>query len=97
MFHFYTIYRLPDWANEVLSDKEMQYIHNLFYTLQTYTPTMAKLSTGFLIKEMLDRATLKSQSKLTPDYSMYVYSGHDTNIANVLNSLGLYSLDVRIL
>lgn len=51
---------------------------------------MQKLKSGFLIKEMLDRFTEKAESKLKPDRSLWLYSGHDLTIIHFLRSIDLY-------
>lgn len=88
------LYSLPTWTHSIFPGGDLEYLYRLFFTFSTYTPKLSKLSTGFLLKDILDRATSKSQSNLNPNYSMYVYSGHDINIINLLNTLGLYSLNV---
>jgi lysosomal acid phosphatase len=60
------------------------------FATNTYTPELARLKTGPLLKEILDRSTNKTIGKLSPNRSMWVYSAHDTTVANVLNTLGLF-------
>lgn len=62
------------------------------FKLLSNTTEMKKLKSGFLIKEMLERFTNKSQSKLKPDRSLWIYSGHDITISHLLNSLGLFDV-----
>lgn len=62
------------------------------FNLISRTKEMQKLKGGFLIKEMLDRFTQKAESKLEPDRSLWIYSGHDTTIAHFLNSFGLFDV-----
>lgn len=66
---------------------------NYAFQIPANTTLLARLSTGFLIREMLEHFEQKINAILSPDRSLWIYSGHDTTIANVLNSLGLY--DVR--
>lgn len=49
---------------------------------------MARLKSGFLFKEILDHFSMKINSTLKPDRSLWVYSAHDITIINLLNSLG---------
>lgn len=58
----------------------------------TETAEMKKLKAGFLLKEMLERFTQKTQSKLKPNRSIWIYSGHDITISNLLNSLDLFDV-----
>lgn len=62
-----------------------------FQTL-TRTSKMARLSTGFLIREIFERCSQKIQSTLLPDRSLWIYSAHDTTIAGVLDSFGLFEV-----
>lgn len=63
----------------------------------THTNEMKKYRAGFLIKEILDRFKIKSQSLLQPDRSIWIYSAHDTTIVNVLNALNLYEVDIMFI
>lgn len=56
------------------------------------TTEMKKLKSGFLIKEMLERFTQKINKTLQPSRSIWIYSGHDVTISNLLNSLGLFNV-----
>lgn len=48
--------RLPDWARKAIEPNgTMAYIAAMNYKLQTDTKPLARLFSGFLIKEMLDR------------------------------------------
>lgn len=64
----------------------------LSYTLPTFTPELAKLRSGFLLKDILDRSVSKSQNRLVPNQSLWMYSAHEATIANMLNSLGLFTV-----
>ncbi|XP_031638619.1 lysosomal acid phosphatase-like [Contarinia nasturtii] len=82
---------LPSWTEDMMNPgSDMDIYIRCFYKMFTYTTEMKKLKAGFLLKEILYRCTEKTQSKLSPDRSLWIYSGHDITIANLLNSLGLY-------
>lgn len=53
------------------------------------TPQMARLSSGFLLKEMLERFSQKIDLALKPDRTLWFYSTHFFIMTNLLNSLGL--------
>lgn len=53
---------------------------------------MARIKSGFLIKEMFERFAQKMNQTLKPDRSLWIYSAHDATIANLLNSLGLFEV-----
>lgn len=70
----------------------MEYIATFHHTMSTGTPLLARLKSGFLIKEILEHFSQKIDSTLQPDRSLFLYSAHETTIANILNSLGLFTV-----
>lgn len=64
------------------------------FATNTYTPQLARLKLGPLLKEILDRFVSKTVSKLNPDRSLWIYSAHDTTVANLLNTLGLFEVNI---
>lgn len=70
----------------------MQWLSGRSFATNTYTPKLARLKTGFLIKEIFQRFSNKSASLSNPKQSMWIYSAHDTTVANLLNSLGLFEV-----
>lgn len=83
--------RLQNWEKEAIRPNGvLKYFSGLFYEAFTHTKEMKKIEAGFLIKEILDRFTSKSQSLLEPDRKLFIYSAHDLTIANVLNALNLF-------
>lgn len=54
---------------------------------------MKRLKSGFLLKEIFDRFGNKASS-LLPDQLMQIYSGHDITIASLLNSLGVFDVNI---
>lgn len=64
------------------------------FQTNTSTPELARLKSGFLIREILNRFTNKIESKLMPDRSIWIYSAHDSTIASVLNSLALFEVTI---
>nr|CAD7429145.1 unnamed protein product [Timema monikensis] len=45
---------------------------------------------GPLLEEMVSNMKKKSENRLIPNRKMFVYSGHDTTVANFLNTLGVF-------
>lgn len=70
----------------------MEKLANICFTMATNTKQLARLKVGFLLREILDRFTMKSSSTLSPNRSLWIYSAHDGTIANVLNALGLFEV-----
>lgn len=84
--------RLPLWAEQVMQpDGDFQYLAFYWYRMFTATPEMKKLRSGYLLKEILDRFTNKTQMQLSPNRSLWMYFGHDITISNMLNSLGVFN------
>jgi lysosomal acid phosphatase len=48
------------------------------------------METGPLIGEMVSHMKQKALGALTPDRKLFVYSAHDTTVANVLMTLGVF-------
>jgi lysosomal acid phosphatase len=89
--HIEEIYNLalPEWTRKVYPDQLLP-VSGLSFAVKTYTPVLARLKTGPLLKEILTHFKDKTEKKLTPDRSYWVYSAHDTTVANVLNTLGVF-------
>lgn len=68
----------------------MEYISAISYVVATDNLEMKKLKAGFLLKEMLNHFTDKISSRLNPDRSLWIYSGHRSGLVNLLNSLNLF-------
>ena len=71
---------------------DFEYIAFSWYAIFTATTEMKKLRSGYLLKEMLDRFTNKTQSTLSPNRSLWMYFAHDITISNMLNTLGLFKV-----
>nr|CAB59935.1 acid phosphatase-1 [Drosophila subobscura] len=83
---------LPVWAEKVYGKEELTYVSNFAFSIATFTRSMARLKTGPLLKDIFERFDKKLNNQLKPDRSLWIYSAHDTTIANVLNSLKLFEL-----
>lgn len=80
---------LPEWTKPYYP-QPMDSISALAFALKTYTKQLAKLKSGPLLNDILKRFQAKSTSKLKPNRSLWIYSAHDTTVANLLNILGLF-------
>ncbi|CAD6992511.1 unnamed protein product [Ceratitis capitata] len=83
---------LPEWTKKVYPSADMTYIADFAFSINTYTRRMARLKSGPLLKEMLHRFGEKARGSLKPDRSVWIYSAHDTTVANILNALKLYDM-----
>lgn len=74
----------------------MDYAAGLSFQTPTYNRKLARLKSGPLLKEILDRFNAKSHHKLKPNRSLWMYSAHDTTVANLLNTLKLFSIHTPV-
>lgn len=89
----YVIFRLPAWTNEVLKPNGIiEYIAKYTFKMGADAPLLARLKSGFLLRDILERFSQKINSTLEMDRSLWLYSGHDYTIAHMLHSLGLFEV-----
>lgn len=89
----YTLQSIPNWARKAIAKGgKMEEIALYNYAMPTATKKLARLKSGFLLKEMLQRFSDKIYGKLKPDRSLWLYSSHESALANMLNSLGLFKV-----
>ena len=101
-----TVYNktLPMWTEKVYPDK-MRYLHDLSFTLTTWTHELKRLRAGPLISNIVETYTNVSagnfdedaddhgaaaEHKLHRDRRMNMYSAHDTTLSSFLNGLGMF-------
>lgn len=89
--HIEEIYNmaLPEWTREVYPDK-LYPISGLSFAVKTFTPLLARLKSGPLLKEILGHFKSKTENTLVPNRNYWVYSAHDTTVGNMLNTLGVF-------
>ncbi|XP_031628603.1 prostatic acid phosphatase-like [Contarinia nasturtii] len=81
---------LSDWARkEIEPNGALESIAFFRYKMRSNTRELARLYSGFLIKQMFERFAQKINSTLEPNRSLWFYSVHDMTIAGLLNGLGL--------
>ncbi|XP_065337178.1 prostatic acid phosphatase [Cloeon dipterum] len=81
--------KLPEWTKKVYPDR-MQELSRLSFTLNAYTTELQRLKGGPLIGEIVNHMKQKVDKTLTPDRKLFLYSAHDTTVANILMTLGLF-------
>lgn len=78
--------RLSSWAESISHCTELEQMYHLMRRASTYNKGLARLRSGYLLKEILDRASdPKTQT-------LYMYSAHGFTIADLLNTLGIYNV-----
>lgn len=87
-----SLFRLPYWAHEIMKPGDrFEYLSTYWLKVVTATTQLKRLRSGFLLKDILDRFKNKTLSFL-PNQVMQIYSGHETTISSMLNSLGLFEV-----
>lgn len=87
-------FRLPAWTPKVFyPGGDMEKLANFCFSMPTNTKLLARLKAGYFVRDILERFTMKAEQTLSPDRSMWIYSAHDSTIANILNALGLFEVN----
>jgi len=79
---------LPDWTMSVYPEPLRTMAARGFAT-STFTRQMARLKAGPLLKEILERFKHKVSGKVK-ERTMVIYSGHDTTVSALLNTLRVF-------
>lgn len=79
---------LPDWSESIFPDKMLP-VAERSYTFFTETPHMKKVKGGALFTDILDKMIKKRNGLLSPNRSMFIYSGHDVTLVNLMNAMGI--------
>ncbi|KAK3925694.1 Lysosomal acid phosphatase [Frankliniella fusca] len=80
---------LPEWTKKVYPEP-LRMLAQWSFAIPAYTPELQRLKGGPLVKEWIEHFNKKRSGTLEPNRKMYVYSAHDTTIANILSTLGLF-------
>lgn len=90
-------FRLPYWAQAIEDDDS--FIEFVIFSLlfPTNTKLLARLKAGFFIRDILERFTMKKDSTLSPDRSLWIYSAHDMTMIHILNALNLFEVIIQFL
>ncbi|CAH1173837.1 unnamed protein product [Phaedon cochleariae] len=78
-------YTLPDWTKSVFPEP-LNTLGGYAFQSYAYNTKLARLSTGIFIDTLINHFDDMKNSTSTPKYQMY--SAHDTNIAQILSTLG---------
>lgn len=80
---------LPEWTKPVYPEP-LRTIAQWSFALPAYTPELRRLKGGPLLKEWIEHFQKKRARTLEPDRKMFIYSAHDTTVANILSTLGVF-------
>ncbi|XP_031638865.1 testicular acid phosphatase homolog, partial [Contarinia nasturtii] len=77
---------LSDWVQKAIEPNgALGSIAFFRYKMRSSTKELARLWSGFFIKEMFERFAQKINSTLEPNRSLWSYSAHDNTIVGLLN------------
>jgi len=79
---------LPAWTESIFPDKMLRIVERS-YALFTETPMMKKIKGGALFTDILNNMIKKKNGLLSPNRSIFIYSGHDITLVNLMNSMGI--------
>ncbi|KAK4881041.1 hypothetical protein RN001_004360 [Aquatica leii] len=81
---------LPSWTHVVFPELLKEAAVD-FYSLSSATPQLKQLAGGFLLKKIVNDTLQKINHTLRPpSRKMFLYSGHEYNVAFLLNALNVY-------
>lgn len=84
-------FTLPNWTETVFPDK-MYPVAAFSFVMPTMTRTLKRLKGGPLLKEMITHMKQKRAGTLSPNRNLWIYSAHDTTVANFLNTIGVFEV-----
>lgn len=80
---------LPSWTSEYYPGL-LEQLGSVDYEYSTATPTLKKLSAGFLLKKILDDSFAKQNGTLSDERKIFLYSAHEWNVATMLRALNVF-------
>ena len=80
---------LPEWTKSVFPDK-LKSLAAKSFTISAYNKILQRLKSGLLLGEMIEHMEKKSKNALVPDRKIWMYSGHDETLANMLMTLKVF-------
>lgn len=81
---------LPDWTEDVFPDKMIIFAKRSL-ALFTETQFMKRIRGGVLVAEIIENMVKKRINILRPNRSIFVYSGHDVTLVNLMRAMGISS------
>ncbi|XP_019767126.2 venom acid phosphatase Acph-1 isoform X1 [Dendroctonus ponderosae] len=78
---------LEEWTSSVYPEPLHSFVID-YYHIRTNTTELKKIISGYLIKQIIENTENQINGTLTPNgRKMFIYSGHEANIATLLLSL----------
>uniref|UniRef100_A0A1B0CVJ6 Putative lysosomal & prostatic acid phosphatase n=1 Tax=Lutzomyia longipalpis TaxID=7200 RepID=A0A1B0CVJ6_LUTLO len=86
--------KLPEWTKRFFPDRLIP-LTELSYIWNVQTQEMKRLKAGPFLQKLVDEWKAASEGTLKPkDRKMYLYTGHDSSIVNVLHALGVWDVQL---
>uniref|UniRef100_A0A182NN07 MADF domain-containing protein n=1 Tax=Anopheles dirus TaxID=7168 RepID=A0A182NN07_9DIPT len=79
---------LPDWTEGIFPQKMLP-IAERSLALITELPLMKKIKGGAIVGELLDNAIRRRSGILIPERNIFIYSGHDVTLVNLMRALNV--------
>lgn len=79
---------LPDWTENIYPDK-LESLAARSYSLYTESNLMKKVKGGAFLAEIIKKMENKRRKNLNPDRKIFLYSGHDITLVNIMNTLNI--------
>jgi len=84
--------KLPEWTKKVFPAGKFKDLRDLSFTVDTFDDEMKRLKGGPFVNELVEHFDAFVDGTLMPsNRKLFMYSGHDTTVASVLNSMGVFN------
>jgi len=83
---------LPAWTKKVFPGGKFKELRDLSFTVDTFNQELKRLKGGPFIKEMIQHfESVVDKTLSPPNRKVFMYSGHDTTVSSILNTLGVFN------
>lgn len=88
--------KLPEWTKKFYPDKMLN-LTELSYIYNVYTDELKKLKAGPFLEKMINEWKQKKDDVIKPkDRKIFLYTGHDSTIVNVLHAIGVWQQQLPV-
>ncbi|KAJ8680688.1 hypothetical protein QAD02_016475 [Eretmocerus hayati] len=81
---------MKPWMKDLLKDARLKGLRLLHYEIKSYTDLMRRFNSGFWLRQVTEDMLKVRNGDSGVDGKTLLYSGHDTNILNILQALGVW-------
>lgn len=85
---------LPKWTESVFPDKLLALAQRNLAVL-TENAFMKRVKGGYLVTDVIDKMMAKMKNQLKPNRKIFIYSGHDVTLVNVMRALNIIDQTTR--